>query len=196
MSALRLVYKTSRSWLVLILSAALLVLGSDGCESCNKQECVDKSKPELDQCKLNQDKLQAEINALKRQLAQALANPGTIKVDPSVLVIDGKPIKVAAREGSLSQEQVVLTMQQNRGVLTACYERAMKKNTSLTHQRVTLNVGFQVAPSGVPQSITISPNYDSLMMDCMKKAIMRWRFPPFSGQPVGVETPITLQPRK
>ena len=113
-----------------------------------------------------------------------------------MLVIDGKPIKVDQQEGSLSQEQVVATMQQNRGVLQACYERAMKKNTALTHQRVTLTVGFQVAPSGVAQNITISPNYDSMMMDCMKKAIMRWRFPSFSGQPVGVETPITLQPRK
>jgi hypothetical protein len=177
---------------VLVLSCLLTA----GCNSCNPKPCVDQSKPELEQCKANQDKLQGEVNALKRTLAQALANPGTIRVDPSVLVIDGKPIKIPAREGSLTQEQVIQTMQQNRGVLQACYERAMKKNTSLTHQRVTLTVGFQVAPSGVAQGISISPNYDSLMMDCMKKAIMRWKFPPFSGQPVGVETPITLQPRK
>jgi hypothetical protein len=177
-----------------VLSVMMATLGA--CGGCKSEPCEDKSKPELESCKSAQEKLQTEVNSLKRQLAQALSNPGTIKIDPSVLVIDGKPIKVNPREGSLTQSQVILTMQQNRGVLQACYERAMKKNTALTHQRVTLTVGFEVAPSGVAQSISISPNYDSLMMDCMKKAILRWRFPSFTGQPVGVEAPITLQPRK
>ena len=183
-----------RRMLGAVFSVMLVVLS--GCGSCKSEPCEDKSRPELENCKSGRDKLQDEVNSLKRQLAQALANPGTIKIDPSVLVIDGKPIRVSAREGSLTQNQVILTMQQNRGVLQACYERAMKKNTALTHQRVTLTVGFEVNPSGVAQSISISPNYDSLMMDCMKKAILRWRFPAFSGQPVGVEAPITLQPRK
>jgi transcription termination factor NusA len=174
--------------------------GGAGCGSCKQEPCVDKSKAELEACKLNSDRLQAEVNSLKRQLAQALANPGSIKVDPSVLVIDGKPIRVNPREGSLTQEQAAETLRQNLkqnyGALQSCYERAMKKNTALTHQRIVLTVGFQVQPSGTPANITISPNYDSLMMDCLKKAIMRWRFPSFSGQPVGVETPLTLQPRK
>jgi len=173
--------------------AASAVLASCG----GREKCVDTSKPELDQCRLNTDRLQSEINSLKRQLAQALANPGTIRVDPSVLTIDGKPIQVdPPKEGTLSQDQVVLTMRQNKGVLQACYERAMKKNPALSHQKITLTVGFKVKPSGVADAINISPNYDSMMIDCMKKAIMRWHFPTFVGQPVGVESPLTLTPRK
>jgi hypothetical protein len=175
------------------LLAALVSVGGSGCKH---EPCVDASKAGLEECKLNVDRLQAEVNSLKRQLAQALADPGSITVDPSVLAIDGKPIKVNPREGSLTQDQVVATMKQNRGVLQSCYERAMKKNTALTHQRITLTVGFQVLPSGMPAEVSISPNYDSTMMDCMKKAIMRWRFPSFAGRPVGVESPITLQPRR
>jgi hypothetical protein len=175
----------------------LLPLILAACKCGQEQPCVESSKPELEQCRLGADKLQAEINNLKRSLAQALASPGTIKIDPSVLTIGGKPIKVAApKEGSLSQEQVVGTIRMNKGVLQACYERAMKKNTALTHQKITLTLAFQVRPSGNAADISISPNYDSMMIDCMKKAILRWHFPSFSGQPVGVESPITLTPRK
>jgi hypothetical protein len=177
------------------MAAIVGVLAMAGCGG-KQAPCVDKSKPELDQCRLASDKLQAEINSLKRQLAQALASPGSIKVDPSVLMIDGKPIKVSMPEGTLTQDQVVSTIRMNKPVLQQCYERAMKKNTALTHQKITLTLGFQVRPTGNASDITISPNYDSMMIDCMKKAILRWRFPTFSGQPVGVESPITLTPRK
>jgi hypothetical protein len=185
---------TRLSWTGKLAAAALVIALTPGCGT--KEPCIDKSKPELDECRLSGDKLQAEINALKRQLAQALASPGSIKVDPSVLMIDGKPIKVAIPEGTLTQQQVVTTITQNKPVLQQCYERAMKKNTALTHQKITLTLGFQIRPTGNAGNIAISPNYDSMMIDCMKKAIMRWRFPTFSGQPVGVESPITLTPRK
>ncbi len=185
---------TRRSWIGTAASVLLIAL-APGCGG-KQAPCVDNSKPELDQCRLNSDKLQGEINALKRQLAQALASPGSIKVDPSVLMIDGKPIKVSVPEGNLSQEQVVATIRMNKPVLQQCYERAMKKNTALTHQKITLTLNFQVRPTGNAGEISISPNYDSMMIDCMKKAILRWRFPTFSGQPVGVESPITLTPRK
>ncbi len=178
-------------------SVVLIFLGSLMTLHCgSKDKCVDQSKPMLTQCQAKGDKQQEEIISLKRQLAQALANPGSITVDPSVLMIDGKRIVVKKREGTLSQEQVVSTMRRNKPVLQACYERAMKKNTSLTHQKITLNVGFSVLPKGTATRISISPNYDSMMIDCIKKAIRRWRFPAFTGQPVGVQSPLTLRPQK
>lgn len=163
---------------------------------CKQEVCIDKSKPELDQCKARIDKMQAEMNALKRTLAEALANPGTIKVDPSVLMIDGKLEQPKVAEGNISQEAVVSTLKMNKGALQSCYERAMKRNTSLHQQKMTVTLGFKLQPAGSASDISISPNYDAPMIDCMKKAIMRWHFPQFSGSPVGVETPVTLTPRR
>lgn len=160
-----------------------------------KRKCVDKSKPALEQCRSDMDSKQKEINQLKLQLAQALANPGSIKVDPSVLTINGKHLMPKLREGNLTQDQVVSTMRTNKKVLKACYERAMKKNTNLRRQKITLTVGFKVNPTGVPANISVTPNYDGRMIDCMKKAIKRWRFPRFQGQPVGVVSPVTLRPK-
>jgi hypothetical protein len=160
-----------------------------------KKKCVDVSKPALEQCQADGDKLRKEVVDLKRQLAQALANPGTIKVDPSVLTINGRHIMPKLKEGTISQEQVVSTIRSNKRILKACYERAMKKNPALRRQTITLTVGFSVKPTGIPSRITVRPNYDGLMIDCMRKAIKRWRFPTFTGQPVEVESPLTLQPK-
>jgi hypothetical protein len=160
-----------------------------------KKKCVDVSKPALEQCQKEGDDLRKEVVDLKRQLAQALANPGTIKVDPSVLTINGRHVMPKLKEGTLSQEQVVSTISRQKRVLKACYERAMKKNPALRRQTITLTVGFTVRPTGIPTGITVRPNYDGLMIDCMRKAIKRWRFPTFSGQPVEVESPLTLQPK-
>ena len=166
-----------------------------GCDCGKRAACVDVSKPALQQCQADGDKLRKEVVDLKRTLAQALANPGTIKVDPSVLDIGGGFTAPKITEGSLSQEQVVDTMRTNTKVLKACYERAMKKNTNLRRQPITLTVAFSVKPTGLPANISVSPNYDSMMIDCMKKAILRWRFPTFNGQSVGVESPLTLTPK-
>lgn len=183
-------FKSRFSALVAIaLAVALAACGG------NKKKCVDKSAPALSQCKQRSDKLQSEVNDLKRKLAQALANPGTIKVDPDVLKIDGKTIVPQYKEGTLTQEQVVRTISANKRVLRACYERALKKNVGLRRQRITLTISFKVRNSGTPTNILVRPNYDSWMMDCMRKAIRRWRFPSFSGMPVDVETPLTLTPK-
>lgn len=175
-----------------VLAVAMLTLAACGGK---KQECGDPSKGALDDCKGKQTQLQEEVNNLKRQLAQALANPGSIKVDPTVLMINGEVIMPKVQEGNLSQEQVVETIQLNKKVLKACYERALKKNGNLRRQSITLTLAFTVKPSGNADGISVRPNYDSLMIDCMQKAIQRWRFPNFTGQPVGVESPLTLTPK-
>lgn len=177
----------------LVLTFCCTLLGA--CECGKRQVCIDRSKPALDQCRTDGDRLQKEVNDLKRQLAQALANPGTIKVDPSVLVINGRHIMPKLKEGSLTQDQVVSTIRVNKKVLKSCYERAMKKNTALRRQTINLTLAFKVNPTGLPSGISVKPNYDGRMIACMQKAIKRWRFPPFSGQPVGVESPLTLTPK-
>lgn len=173
---------------MVMLAMAAVSCGGD-------KKCIDVSKPALEKCRDEGDGLRKEVVDLKRLLAQALANPGTIKVDPSVLMVNGQHIAPKLTEGNLTQDQVVGTMRQNKRVLKACYERAMKKNPSLRRQTITLTVAFSVRPNGTPSNIDVRPNYDGLMIDCMRKAIMRWRFPPFSGQPVGVESPLTLTPK-
>ncbi len=177
--------------------AALLSLAVLG--ACEKPPpCVDKSKKPLEDCRLAMDKLQSDILSLKRQLALAKAAPGTIKVDdPSVTEIEGKkPYVPKPQEGTLSQTQVVSGIKKNIPALRKCYERTMKKVESLQMSKLMLTIELKVQPSGKPSGIYIRPSRHQEMTDCMKKSIKRWRFPAFTGQPVGVVYPLTLSPRK
>ncbi|MBW2733065.1 MAG: AgmX/PglI C-terminal domain-containing protein [Deltaproteobacteria bacterium] len=170
------------------------VLSMTGCPS---KKCVDKSKPALAECQKRTDALQRQVNDLKVTLAQALQNPGTIKVDPALLELDGpgKKRRVVLKEGTLKQEEVIKVIRLGKSGLQACYNRALKRNSALHHSKLTLTLDFKVRASGDPATISLRPNSDAKMIDCMKKAIKRWRFPHFRGQPVGVVSPVTLRPR-
>jgi len=176
---------------------ACLALGAalGGC----KDDSGEKWQAQLATCRTELDQQERQVNDLKRKLATAIANPGTIKVDPSVLMIDGTPIKVpraGTHEGSMSQQQVVATLRENKGSLQPCYNRALKRDSGLHHRKIKLNLTMKVRPSGAPADITIGPAYDLQMIDCMKKAIRRWKFPAFSGGAVEVESPMTFTPKK
>lgn len=184
-----------RSALAMLLGLALSL---PACGGAKQKPCVDKSKPALDQCNTRAEELQKQLNDVKVKLAQALANPGTIKVDPELLTLvgpGGKKRKIVLREGTLKQAQVIKVFRLGKGALQACYNRALKRNSSLHHSSLTLNLAFKVRASGTPTGISVRPNRDAKMIDCMKKAITRWKFPRFSGQPVGVESPVTLRPK-
>ncbi|MFH1130001.1 MAG: AgmX/PglI C-terminal domain-containing protein [Pseudomonadota bacterium] len=148
-------------------------------------------------CKQELEKLQTELNTLKQTLAQALANPGTVKVDPSLLLIEGGPDDPVAvlREGTLKEDDAIKTVTRNMDALESCYQRLMKRDTSFHHRTLKLIIGFSVQPSGAPKNISVDPNYDAKLTDCITKAIKRWNFPRFAGQPVGVEAPVTLRPK-
>lgn len=177
---------------VLCLVSTLLV---SGCQKA--QDCVDKSKPALDECQKRSEALQRKLNDLKITLAQALQNPGTIKVDPELLQLEGpgKKRRIVLKEGTLKQGQVISVISVGKSGLQACYTRALKRNSALHHSKLTLTLDFKVKSSGDPVAISLRPNSDAKMIDCMKKAIKRWRFPRFQGQPVGVVSPVTLRPK-
>jgi len=181
-------------------AVAALALGACG-SGCNGQpqagqQQVDRSLEALRKCESERDRLQEDLNALKVKLAQALANPGTIKVDPALLTIEGKSLMPAMQEGTLTQEQVFAVIGRSKGSLEACYTRALKRNSALHHGAITLSVSFSVRTNGRPTRIDIQPNRDGQMIDCMVKAIERWPFPEFDGQAVDVEAPVTLLPKK
>lgn len=185
--------KAANAMMVLGLS---LTLGLGGC--CKEKVCTDQSKPALAKCQARADDLLKQLNDLKVKLAQALQNPGTIKVDPEVLQLEGpngQKRKIVLREGTLKQEQVIKVMRMGKGGLQACYNRALKRNSSLHHANLTLTLAFRVRANGSPTGISVRPNRDAKMTDCMQKAIKRWQFPTFKGQPVGVEVPVTLRPK-
>ena len=188
--------RTTHCWFGLVAALISVAVVGAGCEK--PPPCIDHSKKPLEDCRLAMDKLQSDNLSLKRQLALAKATPGSINVDdPSVTEINGKkPYVPEPQEGTLSQTQVVAAFKKNIPALRKCYERSMKKHEALQMSKLNLTIEFKVQPSGKPTGLYIRPSRIQEMTDCMKKSIKRWRFPTFTGQPVGVVYPLTLSPRK
>ena len=83
-------------------------------------------------------------------------------------------------------------LQQRNGEFRPCYERGLKQNTNLRYlTRLTARV--VVSPRGHASSLTISPDTQTNMEDCMSRVMGRWQFARYTGAPIVVEVPVTLR---
>ena len=165
---------------------------------CSQATGACTEKAELAQCQGKGEKLRKEVNQLKRTLARALANPGTVNVDPKLLVIEGEKPEAHAgtpREGTLKQSEVINTVTRNKGSLQVCYNRLIKRDSSFHHRTLNVKIGFSVQTSGSPTKVTVAPKYDAKLAACIVAAIRQWKFPQFTGSPVEVVTPFVLKPK-
>jgi hypothetical protein len=185
------------SWL---LPVALLI-GS--CDTKAKQELtrrLNETSDKLIECKKENNALTQEVASLKRQLAQAMANPSRLVLtDPEIinLIASIKAAAPAGDTGGLDPAVATRVVSQGARALQQCYERALKKNSALQYQSgIGLTLEVKVAPHGSVQDVGVNPSVDGEMTSCIKTAAMRWKFPTFSGNAVTIEQKITLTPTK
>jgi hypothetical protein len=151
-------------------------------------------------CKKEVNDLTNQVAALKRQLAQALANPSKITLtDPEIinLIADlrgGKP--AGDTKPTLDPAEASKIVFQGAKAMQVCYERALKKNQALQYQAgVGLTLDITVKPVGTVEGVEVSPSVDKEMTACIKTAASRWKFPAFQGEPVVVSQKVTLTPK-
>jgi len=156
-------------------------------------------------CKRETNDLKNEVSLLKRQLAQAMANPTKLTLtDPEIInliaSIRGNPPGGGggggADKGSLDPKEASKVVFQGARAMQVCYERALKKNQALQYQAgVGLTLDITVKPAGTVDAVEVSPSVDRDMTSCIKTAAMRWKFPTFQGEPITVSQKVTLTPK-
>ena len=194
-------------WLLRAASAAALAtLTTAGCDNKAKEELnkrLTETSDKLVECRRETTAAKAEVASLKRQLAQAMANPGTLKLtDPEIIELIASirgpaPAGGGIGKGALDPNQASKIVMQGAPALRQCYERALKRNQNLQYQAgigVTLNV--TVKPQGTVEDVALSPSIDAEMTSCIRTAAMRWKFPTFAGDTVTIEQKLTLTPTK
>lgn len=175
--------------------------------ACNKSEVEDLTKRLSDandkvvSCKKDVNDLKNEVSALKRQLAQALANPNRIQMtDPEVINLIAE---LKAKRGGGGNDGPTLDPRaankivlEGAGAMRSCYERALKKNAALQYQAgVGLTLDITVKPTGSVDDVAVVPSIDHDMTSCIKNAAMRWKFPSFQGESVVIQQKVTLTPK-
>lgn len=143
-----------------------------------------------------------QMAGLKRQLAQAMANPTRVQLtDPEVIQLVASirgpaPADDAPAAGALDPQKASAVVMRGAQAMQGCYERALKNSTSLQQRTgLGLKLGITVQPSGDVQAVDISPDVDASMTACMRSAASRWKFPSFSGAAVTIEQKLTLTPK-
>ncbi len=123
----------------------------------------------------------ASSSAPADSTAARYANEGGIKVAPLA----------AATRPPPSQAQLTAVVNNNRGAIRTCYQRALARDNSLTHGKLvvklTLGISGRVKGSrveGPPQFRTIEP--------CIREVVSRWVFPQASDE-YDFEFPLVFQ---
>jgi regulator of replication initiation timing len=160
-------------------------------------------------CKSEVNELKTQVAGLKRQIAEAAANPNRLQLnDPEILNLiadlrkqrhaagGAEGDEVAIGKGDLKPQDASRVVKQHAQGMQVCYERALKKNSALQYQAgLALVVELTVKPTGAVKEVNIRPSVDADMTSCLQTAAMRWKFPTFGGEPVVVAQKVTLTPK-
>lgn len=154
-----------------------------------------------------------QVRTLKRQLAEAMANPSKVVLtDPDIIELvaqvkaaraaaggarsEGTSDEVKIGKGDLNPSEASRIVLQGAGAMQVCYERALKKNASLQYQAgVGVVLGIIVKPTGSVGGVEVTPSVDREMTQCIKAAVTHWKFPKFAGGAVTIEQKISLTPK-
>lgn len=193
-----------RKMALFAVAAGGLALAVAGCKKGPDADTMRRLNEATDNviaCKRENNSLKNEVALLKKQLAQAMANPSKLVLtDPEIinLIADirgGRPGGGDVKP-TLDPAEASKIVFQGAKAMQVCYERALKKNQALQYQAgVGLTLDITVKNVGTVEGVEVSPSVDKEMTSCIKTAASRWKFPAFQGEPVVVSQKVTLTPK-
>ena len=143
-----------------------------------------------------------QVAGLKRQVAQAMANPSRVQLkDPEVSELVASIRTASAAAGDDAQSPAVLqkageVFVQGKQAMQSCYERALKRNAALqTQSGIGFKLGVTIKPTGAVEGVEVEPSYDQDMTACIRSVARHWKFPTFQGKAFTIEQPVTLTPK-
>ena len=101
------------------------------------------------------------------------------------------PLSSVANRPPPSQAQITAVINNNRGGIKTCYQRALTRDNSLTHGKITVKLSLGI--SGRVKHINIDgPSQFRALEPCIKEVVSRWVFPQASEE-YGIEFPLVFQ---
>jgi hypothetical protein len=191
------------------LTAAFLGwLALAGCKGDGGEELMGRLKEANEKvvaCRSEVNEVKNQNADLKRKLAIAMANPARLELtDPEILnlIADLKAKNghesgdIVLGKGALDPKEASRVVKQGAQALQKCYERALKKNSALQMQSgLGVMLELTVKPTGMVQGMSMTPQVDTDLTECVRTTVARWKFPPFAGESVVVTQKLTLTPK-
>ena len=109
----------------------------------------------------------------------------------------GRDVKLSGQTGggahstTPAQADISRVINNNRQGIQTCYQRALLRDNTLTHGKVTVRVSIGL--SGKVKSVSLdAPLQFRALEPCIREVMSRWAFPP-SSEEYGTEFPVVLQ---
>jgi len=183
----------------------LSLVGCKGGEDQTLSSRLNEANDKVVACRKDVNDLKVQNAELKQKLAQAMANPARVQLtDPDVLNLiaeikgrqGGPDGDIVLGKGDLNPKEASRVVRQGAQALQKCYERALKKNSALQMQSgLGVMLEITVKPTGVVQTMNLTPHVDNEMLECVRTTVARWKFPAFAGESVVVAQKLTLTPK-
>lgn len=187
------------------LGLTLVVLGSLG--ACDKADegltaRLMESNNKVVACEKDLAQAKNELGGLKKQLAQAIAEPSRVSLqDPEIIqLVASLRGNQGAQNGdltpTLNPKEASRIVMQGATAMQGCYERALKRSAALQgKQGLGVTLGITVKPNGQVGEVDVQPVVDKDLTQCFKATVLRWKFPAFTGTAVTIEQKFTLTPK-
>ena len=145
--------------------------------------------PEADAVDREYESHRQHVEEAKRRLAEQEADDASaaaVGEEPPARRVAGMVTAgVPVVEGPTDPSLVVKEVRARMGAVRACYERALKRNATLSGK---VKIRWTITTAGTVSNIEIDEDSvgDSGVSSCMKAVVMRWRFVAPEGAPVDV----------
>ena len=80
----------------------------------------------------------------------------------------------------ITEQEVLALQRQHRGALRTCYERALKRDDSLTD--IKADVEVSIGDSGVVRAVNVTAGNNPELINCIRQRIKGWAFPAIGAQ--------------
>ncbi|HVZ71740.1 MAG TPA: AgmX/PglI C-terminal domain-containing protein [Polyangia bacterium] len=122
----------------------------------------------------------------------SIAGGGTGEAATEKKVSGAIKTEAPAVDGELDPAMVAKEVKTRLGAIKACYERALKRNPTLSGKVV---IHWTITQAGTVSGVDVEQDTlgDAEVASCIKSLVARWRFPAPSGGSVDVSFPFVFQ---
>jgi outer membrane biosynthesis protein TonB len=122
----------------------------------------------------------------------SIAGGGTGEAAAEKKVSGSVKSEAPAVDGELDPAMVAKEVRSRLGAIKACYERALKRNPTLSGKVV---IHWTITQAGTVSGVDVEQDTlgDAEVASCIKALVARWRFPAPSGGSVDVSFPFVFQ---
>lgn len=164
----------------------IALAGAAGCKGQTKYKPDPQTQADLDTCKKNLDAKDQLIKAEEEENARMMREQGSgaqivVAIEGNALTVKpGAPGEVRPiddKQAALASKEFLDVVARSRGAIQKCYEQALKNNTRLQAQTITLTVSASFGASGTYKDASFEPSLGNPFDACIKTVASKWSLP-------------------